>query len=91
MDVLQPIKNDESQLDFYTTYKRETAEYNIEHMQKYSKDLNTTLISMRFRCTVLTTLLGWSVLCGQLCLRRRRPAKARAKLQRTVGNRTTRF
>ena len=41
---LQPIKNDDPQLDFYTMYKRETVEYDTEYMQKYNEDLNTTLI-----------------------------------------------
>ena len=41
---LQPIKNDDPQLDFYTMYKRETTEYDTEYMQKYNEDLNTTLI-----------------------------------------------
>ncbi|KAF9783409.1 hypothetical protein BJ322DRAFT_1070651 [Thelephora terrestris] len=41
---LQPIKNDDPQLDFYTMYKRETLEYDTEYMNKYNEDLNTTLI-----------------------------------------------
>jgi hypothetical protein len=41
---LQPIKNDDPQLDFYTMYKRETMEYDTEYMNKYNEDLNTTLI-----------------------------------------------
>ena len=41
---LQPIKNDDPQIDFYTMYKRETTEYDTEYMQKYNEDLNTTLI-----------------------------------------------
>ena len=41
---LQPIKNDDPQLDFYTIYRRETVEYDAEYMQKYNEDLNTTLI-----------------------------------------------
>jgi len=44
---LQPIKNDDPQLDFYTMYKRETMEYDTEYMQKYNEDLNTTLIFVR--------------------------------------------
>ena len=44
---LQPIKNDDPQLDFYTMYKRETTEYDAEYMQKYNEDLNTTLIFVR--------------------------------------------
>ena len=46
---LQPIKNDDPQLDFYTMYKRETMEYDTEYMQKYNEDLNTTLIFVRCR------------------------------------------
>ena len=45
---LPPIKNDDPQLDFYTMYKRETMEYDAEHMKKYDDDLNTTLIFVRF-------------------------------------------
>ena len=45
---LQPIKNDDPKLDFYTMYKRETMEYDTEYMQKYNEDLNTTLIFVRF-------------------------------------------
>jgi hypothetical protein len=44
----QPIKTNDPQLDFYTMYKRETTEYDIEYMQKYNEDLNTTLIFVRF-------------------------------------------
>ena len=44
---LQPIKNDDPQLDFYTMYKRETTEYDNEYMQKHNEDLNTTLIFVR--------------------------------------------
>jgi len=52
---LQPIKNDDPQLDFYTMYKRETMEYDTEYMQKYNEDLNTTLIFVRF-CVPFTTV-----------------------------------
>jgi hypothetical protein len=41
---LQPIKNEDPKLDFYTMYKRETVEYDTEYMQKHNEDLNTTLI-----------------------------------------------
>ena len=52
---LQPIKNDDPKLDFYTMYKRETLEYDTEYMQKYNEDLNTTLIFVSF-CVPLTTI-----------------------------------
>jgi len=45
---LQPIKNDDPQLDFYTMYKRETMEYDTDYMQKHNEDLNNTLIFVRF-------------------------------------------
>ena len=51
---LQPIKNDDPQLDFYTMYKRETMEYDTEYMQKYNEDLNTTLIFVRFSVPFIT-------------------------------------
>ena len=44
----QPIKNDDSVIDFYTMYKRETTEYDQEYMNKYNEDLNTTLIFVSF-------------------------------------------
>ena len=44
---LQPIKNDDPQLDFYTRYKRETVDHDTEYVQKYNEDLNTTLIFTR--------------------------------------------
>ena len=51
---LQPIKNDDPQLDFYTMYKRETMEYDTEYMQKYNEDLNTTLIFVCFCVPFIT-------------------------------------
>jgi len=45
---LQPIKNDDPRLDFFTMYKRETMEYDTDYMQKHNEDLNTTLIFVRF-------------------------------------------
>ena len=45
---LQPIKNDDPRLDFFTMYKRETMEYDTDSMQKHNEDLNTTLIFVRF-------------------------------------------
>ena len=45
---LQPIKNDDPKIDFYTMYKREATEYDTEYMQNYNEDLNTTLIFVRF-------------------------------------------
>jgi len=52
---LQPIKNDDPKIDFYTMYKREATEYDTEYMQNYNEDLNTTLIFVRF-CDDLVTV-----------------------------------
>jgi len=52
---LQPIKNDDPKIDFYTMYKREATEYDNEYMQNYNEDLNTTLIFVR-SCNYLVTL-----------------------------------
>ena len=43
----QPIKTDDSRLDFYTMYKREATEYDTDYVKKYDEDLNTTLIFVR--------------------------------------------
>ena len=85
---LQPIKNDDPRLDFYTLYKREAMEYDTNYIRRYSGDLDTTLIFVGFRClqhraAMLTTLLGRSVFRGQFCLRHRSPVETRAW---TVGS-----
>lgn len=41
---LNPIKNDDPKLDFYTMYRRETMEYDTECMNKYNEDIDATLI-----------------------------------------------
>jgi len=51
---LQPIKNDDPKIDFYTMYKREATEYDTEYMQNHNEDLNTTLIFVRFYSDLLT-------------------------------------
>jgi len=50
---LPPIKNDDGRLDFYTVYKRESTEYDLDYVKKYDEDLNTTLI---FICRALFVL-----------------------------------
>ena len=45
---LQPIENDDPQLDFYTMYKQETVQYDTEYVQKCNEDLNATSIFVRF-------------------------------------------
>jgi len=44
---LQPIKTDDPRVDFYTMYKREATEYDVDYIEKYDEDLNTTLIFVR--------------------------------------------
>ena len=67
---LRPIKNDDPRLDFYTTYKQETMEYDAINMEKYNEDLNNTLIFVRFfddsvAIQPLTIFAGRSILRGQ--------------------------
>ena len=52
---LQPIKNDDPQLDFFTMYKRETMEYDTDYMSNHNEDLNTTLIFVRFHVALDNT------------------------------------
>jgi len=54
---LQPIKTDDPRVDFYTMYKKETTEYDINYVKKYEEDLNTTLIFVR-RPSCITALLN---------------------------------
>ena len=43
----QPIKTEDPRVDFYTVYKKESAEHDAEYVKKYDDDLNTTLIFVR--------------------------------------------
>ena len=56
----QPVENDDPKLEFYKIYKRETAEYDIEYMEKSRDDLDTTLIFVSF------CILKFCV-CGVYC------------------------
>ena len=53
----QPIKTDDPRVDFYTMYKRESAEYDTDYVKKYDEDLNTTLIFVRYSSSYLTNHL----------------------------------
>ena len=71
---LRPIKKDDPRLDFYTTYKEETTEYDANSMEMYNEDLNNTLIFVRFfddsvAMQPLTTFAGRSILRGHHRLR----------------------
>ena len=44
---MPPLKSDEARTDFYTVYKRESAEYDTNYVKKYDEDLNTTLVFVR--------------------------------------------
>ena len=56
----QPIKTDDSRLDFYTMYKREATEFDTEYVKKYDEDLNTTLIFVRLLSFTLVASLTHS-------------------------------
>ena len=56
---LTPIKNDNARLDFYTVYKREATEYDMDYVKKYDEDLNTTLIFVRHPLIALTDYLTY--------------------------------
>ena len=61
----QPIRNDDPRLDFYTVYKREAAEYDIDYVKKYDEDLNTTLIFVR-RLSCTTLLNNLTLFCRRV-------------------------
>ena len=53
----QPLRTDDPRLNFYTVYKREATEYDVDYVKKYDEDLNTTLIFVRSSfCTVFNKL-----------------------------------
>ena len=53
----QPIKTEDPRTDFYTMYKRESAEYDTDYVKKYDEDLNTTLIFVCYSSSYLTNYL----------------------------------
>ena len=61
----QPIKTNDSRLDFYTMYKREATEYDTDYVKKYDDDLNTTLIFVRPSSPALVKYLTCS--CRRVC------------------------
>ena len=57
------IKSDDPRLDFYTMYKREATEYDVDYVRKYDEDLNTTLI---FVCHPPSPLVTYLTGCCRL-------------------------
>ena len=52
----QPIKTDDPRVDFYTMYRREATEYDMDYVKKYDEDLNTTLIFVRRSLPLLSII-----------------------------------
>ena len=77
---LPPIKNDDASFDFYTVYKKEVTEYDVDFIKEYDEDLNTTLISVRH----LLFALAVHLICS------RRPVCSLSSAQRSLSmsNRT---
>jgi hypothetical protein len=57
----KPIKTDDPRLDFYTMYKRESTEYDMEYVKKCEDDLNTALLFVRHSLFALVNCLTWSL------------------------------
>ena len=60
----QPTNTGDARVDFYTMYKRESAEYDTDYVKKYDEDLNTTLIFVRYLSARLTNYLTHSLRPG---------------------------
>ena len=56
----QPIKTEDPRVDFYTMYKRESAEYDTDYVKKYDEDLNITLIFVSYPSPCLANHLIYS-------------------------------
>ena len=63
----QPIKTEDPRVDFYTMYKRESAEYDADYIKKYDEDLNTTLIFVNYSSSYLVNHLMH--FCRPVCSR----------------------
>ena len=61
----QPNKTEDHRVDFYTMYKRESAEYDTDYVKKYDEDLNTTLIFVRCLSHCLVNDLNFC--CTPVC------------------------
>ena len=61
----QPTKTGDPRADFYTMYKREAVEYDMDYVKKYDEDLNTTLIFVRCLSFFLVKRLTFS--CRPAC------------------------
>ena len=64
----QPIKTEDPRVDFYTMYKRESAEYDTDDVKKYDEDLNITLIFVRYRapCIANNLICSYRLACSLL-------------------------
>jgi hypothetical protein len=82
------MKTGDARVDFYTMYKRESAEYDTDYVKKYDEDLNTTLIFVRYSSSYVVNHLTYScrlvVLCRQLRLCHRRPFEPPTRSQRAI-------
>ena len=75
----QPIKTGDPRVDFYTVYKRESAEYDTDYVKKYDEDLNTTLIFVRFSSSCLANYLTPS--CRLACSLQSAPPSSSTSIQ----------
>ena len=58
-NFILPVKTEDPRVDFYTMYKRESAEYDTDYVKKYDEDLNTTLIFVRYLSSYLVNRLTY--------------------------------
>ena len=82
-EFLEPLRTNDSRVDFFAIYRKEAAEFDKDYVQKYDEDLNTTLIfvSGAVRIYLVHADSAWqpgrSVLRSQLRLRNRYPIQTR--------------
>ena len=43
-EFFDPLRTNDSRTDFFAVYRRESAEFDRDHANKYDEDLNTSLI-----------------------------------------------
>ena len=47
-EFIEPLRTGDSRADFFTTYRKQSEEFDRDHTGKYDEDLNTSLIFVSF-------------------------------------------
>jgi len=54
-EFLEPLRTNDPRTDFFAAYRRESEEFDRDYARKYDDDLNTSLIFVSRRVSILLT------------------------------------